>query len=285
MLVLSQTTDKIQVVLASVVTTNQAQCIASWRDITATPTYTGGRSLANTNSTTDVDLVTGPSASTQRIIDYLSVYNNDTANITVTIKYDASGTEYIAIKVPLATGEQLEYENGKGWTVKTAGGLIKTLQSQSISTVVNDLNITILDTDVINNNAVANTIADVTGLSFPVITGELYWFRFDIVYDSAATTTGSRWSINGPGSPTRLCYTSEYSLAATTSTRNANNISYDLPAASNANSSQTAGNQAVITGIIQPSSDGNVIARFASEVSASAITAKAGSRVQWQRTL
>jgi hypothetical protein len=285
MIVLSQTTDKIQVVLAGAVATNQAQCIASWRDITSAPTYTGGRSVANTNGTTDVDLIASPASSTQRIIDYIGIYNNDTATVTLTVKFDANGTDYIVWRGSLATGEHLEYENGKGWTVKTAGGLIKTLQSQSISTVLNDLNTTILGTDVINNNATANTIADVTGLSFPVVAGELYWFRFDIVYDAAATTTGSRWSINGPGSPTRLCYTSEYSLAATTTTRNANNISYDLPAASNATSGATAGNQAVITGIIQPSSNGNVIARVASEVSASAITAKAGSRVQWQRTL
>lgn len=285
MIVLSQTTDKIQVILDGAVATNQAHCIACWRDITSTPTYTAGRSIANTNNTTDVDLVAAPSASTQRVIDYIGVYNNDTATITLTVKFDASGTDIILWRGSLAKGEHLEYENGKGWTVKTAGGLIKTLQSQSISTVVSALNTTILGTDVINANATANTIADVTGLSFPVLTGELYWFRFDIVYDAAATTTGSRWSINGPGSPTRLCYTSEYSLAATTTTRNANNISYDLPAAANASSGSTTGNQAVITGIIQPSSDGNVIARFASEVISSAITAKAGSRVQWQRTL
>ena len=117
MIVLSQTTDKIQVVLAGAVTTNQCQCVACWRDITTAGAYTAGRSLANTNSTTDVDLIAAPAASTQRIIDYLSVYNNDTASVTVTVKYDASGTDYILWKGTLTTGQRLEYENGKGWTV------------------------------------------------------------------------------------------------------------------------------------------------------------------------
>jgi len=117
MIVLSQTTDKIQVILGGAVSTNQGQCIASWRDINASGGYTAGRSLANTNNTTDVDLVASPAASTQRLIDYISVYNNDSASITVTVKYDASGTDYILWKGTLTTGQRLEYENGKGWTV------------------------------------------------------------------------------------------------------------------------------------------------------------------------
>ncbi len=285
MLVLSQTTDKIQVVLGGTVTANQAQCVAAWRDITATPTYVAGRSVANTNNTTDVDLIASPATSTQRVIDYLSIYNNDTAAITLTVKLDANGTDYILWKGSIGPGERLEYENGKGFTVLTTGGLIKTLQSQSIVTVANDLNIATLSSNVINNNATLNTMQDVTGLSFPVTAGEMYWFKFEIAYSAAATTTGSRWSVSGPGSPTVLCYMSEYSLAATTTTRNANLTTYDLPAAANATSGTTGSNQAIVEGVIQPSSSGNVIARFASEVANSAITALAGSRVLWQRTL
>jgi hypothetical protein len=149
--------------------------------------------------------------------------------------------------------------------------------------VVNTLNTVTLSGDV--SNTALNVLADVTGLSFPVTANEMYWFQFQIAYTAAATATGSRWSINGPGSPTLLCYMSEYSLAATTTTRNANLLTYDLPAASNATSSSTGSNQAVIEGVIQPSSNGDVIARFAAEAASSAITAKAGSRVIWQRTL
>lgn len=130
--------------------------------------------------------------------------------------------------------------------------------------------------DVANSNVVANTIADVTGLSFPVNANTTYKFRFFIVYSSAATTTGSRWCINGPVA-TFLNYYSNYTLSATAITNNQGLSTYNVPAASSA-SSLTSNNIAIIEGIIRPSASGNVIARFASEVSSSAITAVASGR-------
>ncbi len=56
---------------------------------------------------------------------------------------------------------------------------------------------------------------------------------------------------------------------------------YGLPAASNLTSAvNTAGNMAIIEGVITPTANGNVQLRFASEVASSAITAKAGSYVE-----
>ena len=138
-----------------------------------------------------------------------------------------------------------------------------------------------LKVDVVNNNAVADTIADVTGLTFQVTAGGVYWFEAQIPYTSAATTTGSRWSVTGPAAPTMLNYTSRYPLTATTETFNYA-TAYDIPAASNA-TSLTAGNVALICGFIKPSVTGVVTIRFASEVAGSAITAKAGSFLRWQR--
>ena len=136
-----------------------------------------------------------------------------------------------------------------------------------------------LTSDVTNNNSSANTIADVTGLSFTATSGVIYRFYALINYTSAATTTGSRWSISGPASPTILAYRSSYTLTATTQTVNYAST-YDTPAASNA-TSVTAANIAIIQGIIKPSAGGTVIVRFASEVSNSAIVAKAESTLEW----
>jgi hypothetical protein len=139
--------------------------------------------------------------------------------------------------------------------------------------------ISILGADV--SNSAADVLADVTGLSFPVLAGNRYWFKFSIVYDAAATTTGSRWTINGPAT-TSLAYRSRYALTATTET--VNNVgTYNSPAASNAFSAATSGNTACIEGFVDASASGNVIARFASGVLTSAITAKAGSSVQYRR--
>ena len=137
-----------------------------------------------------------------------------------------------------------------------------------------------ITSDVVNNNAVANTIADVTGLSFPVVAGTRYWFRFVIPYTAAATTTGSRWSVNGPA-VTAIHYRSEYTLTATSRTFNEGLTAYNLPAASNA-TSVVASNVAIVEGIVHPSANGSVIARFASEVLSSAITAKAGATVMYR---
>lgn len=137
----------------------------------------------------------------------------------------------------------------------------------------------VLTSNVVNNNATANTLQDVTGLSFAVISGVRYYFEFIIHYTSAATTTGSRWTINGPAF-TSLNYSSEYSLTSTSKTFNEGLGAYGLPSASNATSATTGNNLAIIRGTIVPSAAGTVIARFASEVASSAITALAGSFVR-----
>ena len=126
----------------------------------------------------------------------------------------------------------------------------------------------------------ANSIADVTGLSFPVVNATRYWFRFCLQYTAAAATTGSRWSIQGPAF-SELRYGSEYSLTATSRTMNEGLAAYDLPAACNASSAATGANIAIIEGFVRPSADGSVIARFASEVASSAIIARSGSFVEY----
>jgi len=138
--------------------------------------------------------------------------------------------------------------------------------------------ISVLGADVTNSSASANTMQDVTGLSFPVEANRNYAFRFCIPYTAAAATTSSRWGINGPALAA-LSMHSRYALTATGQTVNFVNA-YNAPAAANA-SSLTSGNICVMEGTIRCSAGGNVVARFASEISSSAIVAKAGAFVKW----
>lgn len=131
----------------------------------------------------------------------------------------------------------------------------------------------VLSTDVVNSNATANTLANIDDLSFPVVANKTYYFKAIINYTAAATTTGSRWTINGPTAT--MSYKSTYTLTATGRTTNYSSA-YDFPAVSN-DYSLTAGNVAEIEGFIMPSADGTVVVRFASEIANSAITAKKGS--------
>lgn len=130
MLILSSTTDNLQVVLGGAVTTNQLRCVSSWRDITTT-TFTPGRTVTNTNNTTDVNIVPSPAASTQRVVDLVNIYNSDTVSATVTIKFDDSGTEYILWSGLLLPGQTIFYQEGIGWNVSN-GSLGYTVALQYI---------------------------------------------------------------------------------------------------------------------------------------------------------
>lgn len=118
MLILSQTTDKIQVVLESNVTTNQLQVKSSFRDITSS-TYVPNRTLVNTDNTSDVDIVGSPASDTQRVVDHINIYNKDTVSAVVTVKFDANGVEYILWKGTLLSGATLTYLDGAGWNTSS----------------------------------------------------------------------------------------------------------------------------------------------------------------------
>jgi hypothetical protein len=282
MITLTNTTHILELTTGSA---TNVDVFVSYADHTSTGAVLGDQQTLITTATTTTVLA-APAASTQRQVKYISVNNTSASSNTVTVKKDISATEYdIFGPVVLGANERLEYLDGQGWKVFANTGALKTSLNQGSAAINSSLTAVVLSSDVINNNATLNTIANVTGLSFPVTAGKTYSFEFRIPYTAAATTTGSRWSINGPAT-TFLCYASEYSLAATTTTRNANFVSYDLPAASNATSAgTTSGNMANIWGVIKPSADGDVIARFASEVANSAITAKAGAVVYYQELI
>lgn len=137
-----------------------------------------------------------------------------------------------------------------------------------------------LTQDVANAHATPNTLLDVTGLQFPVKAGKGYQFRVMIPYTSANVNTGSRWTINGPAAT--MAYRSIYPLTASTFTTNFLSA-YNQPAACNATSLLI--NTAEIVGMISPSVDGTVVVLFASEVTLSAITAKAGAMLEYTRVL
>jgi len=273
MKILNTTTDKIEVILGGTITTNQLPCYCSWRDRTAT-TFIAGRTLINTNSGTAVDITGSPASSTQRIIDEINVFNADTVNAVITVRFNANGTTYTLFKATLAPNETIVYQDGEGFYVTASTGARKLSINQGANAISSGWTTVVLGSDVINNNGVANTIADVTGLSCSMLAGKMYYFKFVIYYTSAATSTGSRWAVNASaGTAANLSMVSEYSLTTTTTTRNALIQVFDSPSAANATSAATTNNMAIMEGYFVPSADCTFIARFASEVLSSAITA------------
>lgn len=260
----------------------------SYVDHTSTGGTLGDQQTLITTATTTT-ILSAPAASTQRQIKTIIVNNTSASSNAVVVKKDISGTEYDLFTVTLGPNEAAHFTDMKGWKVFTNSGATKESCNQGIAPISTSMSAVVLDSDKTNNNGTANTIADVTGLSFPVTTGT-YWFRFVIWYTSAATATGSRWTINGPAN-SLLGYRQSWGLSAAgtsgTDVMTEHNAgAYDTPAASNASSpTATSGqaNIAIIEGLITPTANGTVIARFASEISASAIVAKAGSVVYYQK--
>lgn len=153
MLILANTTDILEVVLGGAITTNQARCVSSWRDITVTG-FAPDRTVILTNSATPVNAVGSPAASTQRVIDLLNVFNSDTVAATVTVQYNANGTRYTLWSASLATGESLQYTDGNGWEHLNASG------NKVLSSGINTINGTTAE-------ITASTAAGVTTLSLP----------------------------------------------------------------------------------------------------------------------
>lgn len=131
-------------------------------------------------------------------------------------------------------------------------------------------------------NSATDTLANVTGLAFPMLSGKTYKFKAVIVYTADATTSGSRWTVNCTTAPTAIHYRSQYSLTTTSETVNSGLGARQLPAAANATSAATAGNTAIIEGVITAGASENLQVQFAAE--AGTITAKATlSYLEWEQ--
>ena len=121
--------------------------------------------------------------------------------------------------------------------------------------------------------------ADVTDLSFAVVAGRTYKFKILCQFDVTNTATGTRWAVNGPAF-SRLFYnvlwTSGTGLQANLAYQ-----TYDAPPASGA-SNTTTNNCAIIEGIVVPSANGTLSARFACELTLTSVTCKAGSYLEFE---
>jgi hypothetical protein len=111
---LTTTNDKLQIVLDGAITTNQLQCLTSYKVFTTTTTV-DGKLAVNTNNTTDVDLAGPPSSGETYDIQNINVYNRDTVAATVTIKLDVSGVETILYKGVLGVGDVISWSGESGW--------------------------------------------------------------------------------------------------------------------------------------------------------------------------
>lgn len=249
-----------------------------------TTTAKGKTRTAISSAATTV-IVPAPGAGSERTVYDLKIRNRHASLSSIVTLQDFDGTTaFELLRVTLGPGEALVYDGISGWSYLNAQGIERIASSGGVaSPLVGTEQMNVLAADVTNANATANTMQDITGLLFPMVALGRYAFRFMIDYTAAATTTGARFGITSPVGASLLAYRSLYGLTTTGESYN-QAVAFDQPAAANASSPATAGNIAVIEGIITcGASPGDLQARFASEIAASAIVAKAGSYVKWQQ--
>ncbi len=126
MITLKALTDKLVAVLSAAPATTQLTIAAYWHDITSVPTYSSSSQAGVTNSTTQVDLVSGPGVDNQRIIDGINVFNNDTATATIKISYSDDGTLRTLWTITLVPGGYATYTRGAGLQKFDATGTLIT---------------------------------------------------------------------------------------------------------------------------------------------------------------
>ena len=137
-MILNATTKKVQILLGSAVTANQCPVVVDYVDFTSTTT-TPGSQLSNTNSTTAVDVVNAPAASTQRKVNLITVCNKDTADVAVTIRFNDNGTTYSYLTaLALPVGSTLQFTDTEGWSVINAAGNVQ-LSASSAATGLVDI--------------------------------------------------------------------------------------------------------------------------------------------------
>lgn len=88
-LVLDGTTKTIQAVMSGAATTSNPDFTVSYADSTSS-SLTEGSNDGALNGTTAVTLVSAPSASTRRVVKWITIQNKDTAAVTVTVTFNNS---------------------------------------------------------------------------------------------------------------------------------------------------------------------------------------------------
>jgi hypothetical protein len=110
-IILDATTKSMEIDLAGAITTSQLPFVVTYVDVDQA-TFAATAASENdgtTNSTTNVTMVAAPSAGTSRQVKFLSVYNADTVDATVSIILNNNSTLRIIWKGTLDPGDTLQY--------------------------------------------------------------------------------------------------------------------------------------------------------------------------------
>ena len=103
-LVLDGTAISIQVAMSGAAATTNPTFVATYAD-NAGSGITEGATDGALNGSTDVSVVPAPASTYRRVVKDITIYNGDTAAVTLFVKYDNNATQRTIAKVTLAVGD------------------------------------------------------------------------------------------------------------------------------------------------------------------------------------
>ena len=221
------TTLKLEAVLAGAVSANQPEYHVDYVDRnTAGEETMPAFSRGALNSASDVTILSAPTSNTpRREIQRISIYNKDTASITVTIKTDDGTTERILIRKTIGTLDSLCWEKGLGWyTTATGAGIFTTLVVTGASTLTGAVSMG-STANVVGDFSVATNKFTVAAASGNTLVAGTLNVTGNALFDVA---TGSRFTSTGLGVFTTPSYGLDHAKSASgssiyTTVRNTSN--------------------------------------------------------------
>ena len=130
-IILDSTLTSIKVALSSAITTTNPTFVSNYADNSGSG-ITEGATDGALNGTTDVTVVPAPSGVDRRVVKDITIFNGDTAAVTVIIKYDNNATQRTLVKVTLAVGDTYTTDG----TFDSNGNLKQIVGSVSLTTGV-----------------------------------------------------------------------------------------------------------------------------------------------------
>lgn len=212
MILLANTSSKIQVITGSAVTSTVMH--ASWVD-NASGTITPGATNSTTNSAVTTDAVGAPGASTYRNVKFITVRNtNATTSNTITIQHTDGTTVVILWSGTLGAGMQVSIDDRGIISVFSASGLL--INPLSFGAVYNN------STSSVSAGYSADTYLAGSSILIPVQRPKI-GTRFRCMFDMTKTAAGTatpivtlRYGTNASTADTALCaFTFSAGTAAT----------------------------------------------------------------------
>ena len=118
---ITTTSETIEILLAGNVATTQATFSSSFNEISSTSIVPSGLN-GTTNNTTPVTIMGSPSSGNQRQLREFILENNDTAAITLTVRYNNTSVTRTIFYCVLQVGESLIFNMESGWVIYSSIG-------------------------------------------------------------------------------------------------------------------------------------------------------------------